>query len=156
MPITTNQNQKETKPVTNKNTEVTRPAQEFPLLETSQAMQKTLRMIDEKLNAQEFDPLKLLRIKVEKGSGEFLFIVETASGSESARTLVGAITAYRVSRTYWGRAYTGSRERPACTSKNGLIGEGKPGGKCTECPLALFDRKTNQPPECKELRQLLI
>lgn len=143
--------------------EVAQPRRDYPLLESAQAMNKTLRLIDENLGSQKFSILNLSRIKVPSGGG-LEFRVETASGIENARTVVGVITAYRQARAYWQKAFGSGKGKqpPDCSSKDGFTGEGRPGGDCTKCPLAVFgtarlpDGSQGAGQACKELRQLLI
>lgn len=144
------------------------PAQEvipaesdYPLLDQPQAMQSVLRLINENLGEQQFNVLNLPKVKL---SRDGVFQIETAGGVETERSITGVITAFRQARIYWGRPYTGQnlKQPPSCTSMDGFIGVGDPGGDCTKCPYAQF--KTARNPDgsqgagqaCKELRQLLI
>jgi len=143
--------------------EVIAPRRDYPLLSDPQAMQKTLRLIEENLGGQKFSPLNLSRIKVPSGDDD-RFKVETASGTERQAVIVGVITAFRQARAYWAKAYgTGRGQQPPdCTSHDGFTGIGNPGGDCTTCPLAAFgtarqpDGAQGAGQACKELRQLLI
>lgn len=144
-------------------TQVIAPRRDYPLIESQQTMRRALALIDENLGNQKFSILNLSRIRVPSG-GALEFRVETASGIENHRTLTVVITAYRMARAYWRKPYgTGKgKQPPDCSSKDGFIGEGDPGGDCAECPLAAFG--TAQLPDgsqgagqaCKELRQLLV
>ena len=136
------------------------PTSEYPLLESPQAMQNMLRLIAENLGRQKFDILSLPRIKVLKDG---IFQVETAAGMEPAKALNSVITAYRQSRIYWGKPYSGaSKEPPSCTSTDGFIGVGDPGGACEKCPFKEFNTARNPDGSlgagqaCKELRQMLV
>jgi hypothetical protein len=135
---------------------------DYPLLTDPGAMRKVLALIDENLGGQQFDPLSLSRIKVPSGDDRE-FKVETASGVERASAVIGMITAFRPARAYWKKPYGSGRVGPPdCSSRDGFMGEGDPGGRCTECPMAAF--KTARLPDgsagpgqaCKDLRQLLI
>lgn len=136
--------------------------QEFPLLKTPEAMGRIIRLIDENLGGQKFNVLNLPRIKMSKETG--LFQIELAGGMETERNLFCVITAFRPARIYWGRAYNPAqgKQPPACTSMDGFVGVGDPGGNCAECPWAQFKSARNPDGSqaagqaCKELRQMLV
>jgi hypothetical protein len=144
------------------NTLVRGVRKDYPLLENPQAMPKILRLIDENLVGGNFSPFNFSRIKVPSGN-DTEFKVETASGVERHSSLTGVITAFRAARAYWKRPYgTGRSGPPDCSSKDGFLGEGDPGGRCTDCPFAAFgtahspDGSGGPGTACKELRQLLV
>lgn len=142
--------------------EVMLPRRNYPILEKPQAMSKILRLIDENLSGQQISPLNLSRIKVPSGD-DTDFKIETASGVERQRAILGVITAFRPARAYWKKAFgTGRAGPPDCSSTDGFTGVGDPGGSCPECPLAAFgtarmpDGSQGPGQACKEVRQLLV
>lgn len=139
--------------------EIIPPESEYPLLDQPQMMQRVLRRIKDNLDGQKFDILQLPRVKVTRDG---VFQIETPAGIETARQLTGVIVAFRQARIYWGRAYTGAKDLPSCTSQDGFIGVGNPGGDCATCPYSQFKSAKNPDGSqaagqaCKELRQLLL
>lgn len=49
----------------------------------------------------------------------------------------------------------GSKEPPLCSSQNGKIGVGDPGGRCSDCPEAEFG-PDNLPPRCSQKKPIYI
>lgn len=142
--------------------EVLAVRKDYPMLKDSRAMQKVLARIDETLGGHQFSPLDLSRIKVPAGD-DHDFKIETPSGVERRTAIIGTIVAFRAARAYWQKPYgVGRSGPPDCSSKDGFIGEGNPGGDCTSCPLAAFnsaraaDGSAGPGQACKELRQLLV
>lgn len=142
------------------------PAEEtsdYPLIESPEAMRSVLTLIDENLGAQKFSVLNLSRIKVPAGGGTE-FRVEGAAGPQSERQLQVVITAFRQARIYWKKAFGtgGGKKPPDCTSTDGFLGVGDPGGECSRCPFAAFGTSKNPDGSpgtgqaCKEIRQLLV
>lgn len=136
---------------------------DYPLIESPEAMQSVLALIDENLGPQKFSVLDLSRIKVPAGGGAE-FRVDSAAGPQSERQLVAVITAFRQARIYWKKAFgtAGGKRPPDCTSIDGFQGIGDPGGECSRCPNAAFGTSTNPDGSkgtgqaCKEIRQLLV
>ena len=142
--------------------EVLAVRKDFPMLKDSRSMQKVLARIDETLGGHQFSPLMLSRIKVPSGDDRD-FKIETPTGVERRSSIIGDIVAFRAARAYWQKPYgVGRSGPPDCSSKDGFIGEGDPGGDCTTCPLAAFnsaraaDGNAGPGQACKELRQLLV
>lgn len=135
----------------------------YQLMESREKFSEVLTLIDENLTAQRFNVLNLPRIKVPAG-GAREFRVMDASGEEPLRTLSGVITAFRQARVYWKKAYGsgGGKKPPDCSSTNGFVGVGEPGGECALCPYAQFGTALNPDGSkgagqaCKDIRQLLI
>jgi hypothetical protein len=140
---------------------VERPA-EYPLVASPQVMQGVLQMIDDNFSQQRFDVLKLPRIRVLRDAA--MFQVETAAGLLTERILSGILGGFRTARVYWGdRPYNPTlKQPPACTSTDGFVGIGEPGGNCRDCPFAKFKTARNADGSqgagqaCRELRQMLF
>ncbi|HXA25627.1 MAG TPA: hypothetical protein VNW90_25390 [Acetobacteraceae bacterium] len=145
----------------NQTIEVPTVRKDYPLLQPG-AMRKVLALIDENLGGQQFSPRSLARIKVPSGDDRD-FKVETPGGVERRSSVTGVITAFRQARAYWKKPFgVGRVGPPDCSSKDGFIGEGDPGGNCTDCPMAAFnsaraaDGSAGPGQACKDLRELLI
>jgi hypothetical protein len=83
------------------------------------------------------------RLKVPAGGGTTW---ELPDGS-AVKAVEVCILARRINRVYYARPYTGEETQPDCISRDGVTGEGTPGGECASCPLGQFHGST--PPECR-------
>lgn len=93
-------------------------------------------------------------VKVPAGGGTS-FSVPELSGDVDHKTIEGVIVSFSDTRSYWEGEYTGGNEAPECSSSDGLVGVGKPGGKCGTCVMSKFaEDGTGQP--CKERRVMYI
>jgi hypothetical protein len=101
----------------------------------------------------EFD---LPKITIPTGGG-LAFTVPTLEGETTVPELVGVIVFTRDTRTYYktGIEEGGGGNPPDCSSTNGLIGIGKPGGNCSTCPLSKFG-DDDEKPACKRGKQLFM
>lgn len=131
---------------------------EFPLLEDTNGI---LALFDEKLaDGGGLPVLDLPRIRVASG-GATNFRVETATGEESPQKIEGVLVSYRTARVYW-KAKAVGKKPPDCSSIDGFIGVGDPGGECAKCPFARFgsalkpDGSKSTGQACKEIRQALF
>ena len=78
---------------------------------------------------------------------------------ETTDVIEGVIVFHKLSRARWEGEYKGGGEPPVCTSRDGITGEGTPGGKCQACPYAKFTENAkgeNERPECRVVKQLFI
>lgn len=108
------------------------------------------------------DEFSLARIKMPSGGGEF-YTIPTPDGSEPVKTIDAIVIFQRTTRAYWpSRDMTG--DAPQCSSKDGLVGHGDPGGDCPSCPFAQWGSEPPRKPggangkgqACKQMRQLLL
>lgn len=88
----------------------------------------------------ELGPGDLDRVKVPAGGG-VVWEVPSASGDLAVKALDGVICAWELPRSYWKESFdsTGGGTPPDCSSPDGILGVGDPGGACTDCPLAQFE-----------------
>lgn len=136
--------------------------QPYPLLIPAQAA-NVLQLLDDNLGAQNFSILNLPRIQVPSGGG-LNWRIATLAGEIAEKEIEGIVVAWRPARVFWQESYSGgaSGKPPDCSSKDGLVGVGNPGGSCTECPYAQFGSAllpNGQPgpgQACKDIRQLLV
>ena len=73
----------------------------------------------------------------------------------------GIIVFHKNARVYYEHSYeeTGGGQQPDCMSRDGIRGEGVPGGLCPKCPLSKFvkhDDGTTDRPACREMKRLFI
>ena len=143
--------------------EVIPAANPYPLEPAN--MHEIIGLIEENLRGRPISIQEFQRIKVPSGGG-LAYRMDTASGEESPRTFEGIIIAWRSARIYWRKAYGGkggSKKPPDCTSIDGFVGVGDPGGDCGQCPYARFgsainpiDGSPSGGQACKDIRQALV
>jgi len=136
---------------------VTPSGSEYPLLRLG-TTQDLLDIFRDNLGAAGLDTLDLPRVKVPSG-GALSWAIGTLDGEESAKELEGIVLSWRPARLYWKKAIGegGGRKPPDCTSRDGFIGVGDPGGNCAQCPFAQFGSATKGTGQaCKQVRQLLL
>lgn len=98
------------------------------------------------------------RITCPTGGG-LAFTVPSLAGPTSETDIEGVIIAWKEPRAYWIRGFdeSGGGSPPDCSSDDGLMGYGSPGGKCADCALSRFgsdDRGEAQ--ACKQMRFLFM
>lgn len=100
----------------------------------------------------EFD---LPRIKVNPGTA--LWLIPTLEGDQTAQSIEGVIVHARDTRAYYKSKDAGNVP-PDCSSSDGISGNGKPGGKCADCPLAEWDSAPDggAGQACKASKQLFM
>lgn len=134
----------------------------YPLLRP-QASRSVLDLLNDSpvLSQQNFSPLNFARIQMPSG-GSLAFRVQTLAGEQPEKQLEGIIIAWRQARIFWREGFGGGRKPPDCSSKDGFIGVGDPGGRCADCHFAQFGTATlpNGNPgagqACKDIRQILL
>jgi len=103
----------------------------------------------------------LTKVKVPSG-GSLFFSVPTLEGDEAVKDLRGIIIHTQAANALWTGAFDGSKNPPNCTSEDGLVGCGEPGGECASCPFNQFgsgsDAKGNQTKgkACKNMMKVFI
>jgi hypothetical protein len=98
------------------------------------------------------------RITVPSGGG-LAWMVPTINGAAMPMpSLEGIIAAWADRRAYWPRPVSeGAGSPPDCSSKDGLRGEGTPGGECARCPHAQFgSASSGRGQACRLTRELLF
>jgi len=97
------------------------------------------------------------RITVPLGGG-INWTVPTLEGEDSAKSLDGIIVHWTSPRAYWATGMeTGGNTAPDCSSHNGEIGYGQPGGDCLRCPLnAWGSAEGGSGKACKEKRMIFL
>ena len=119
---------------------------------------KAMAIFRENLGDEPIDVNDLPKIKVPAG-GATVWAVPTATGEdEPVKELRGIIVASRNTRAYWPGEYSGSKDRPDCSSHDGISGFGIPGGSCLTCPMAQWgsDPKGGDSQACKKVQMIFV
>jgi len=97
----------------------------------------------------------LSRIKIANGLAQW--VIEDAEGDKTEPYVQGVIVHIHDVRTYYPSKHTRNIP-PDCSSRDGKTGHGKPGGICTECPLAQWDSADgdSSAQACKQGKVLLM
>ena len=90
--------------------------------------------------------------------GKGRWTLQTASGEVQASALQGVIIGDFERRRYWAERYDkkDDKRRPDCSSPDGIVGVGSPGGRCQDCRLSHFGGDKNQQPACRHYHDLLV
>lgn len=103
---------------------------------------------------QRLSPFDLDVVKVPSGAGAAMWSVQTLDGEEAVKTVEGIAILQRTVRSYWHESLeaNGGGSPPDCSSPDGQIGRGDPGGECMDCPMAEFgsDTKNGRGQACKQ------
>lgn len=106
---------------------------------------------DDQVNEFDID-----RVKIPSG-GSTTWEVSTLDGEESVKDFSGIIVAWANRRAYWPGKFSGGNEPPQCSSQDGIIGVGDPGGECDSCPLSQFGSDDDEIGQaCKAMRLLFM
>jgi len=109
----------------------------------------------------ELNIFDLDRVKVPTGGGN-AWKVATLEGFESTPFIDGIIVYFEDIRAYWQTAYEDSPDGPPdCSARSGvgggMVGQGEPGGNCTECPFSQFgSAHKGEGQACKAGRRLFM
>lgn len=111
----------------------------------------------ENLGDDGLSEFSLDRIRIPAGGG-IAFEIPTLEGSDSAKTIEGVVVGWKTVRGYYANAYDGSNNPPDCSSNDGEVGMGDPGGYCSDCPLNAWgsDPKGGKGKACAEKRMLFV
>lgn len=113
-------------------------------------------LITETIGEEQITARDLDRVKV-PGAGGTTWEVPTLEGDVGMKAISGVIVARATRRAYWPAKFSGSNDPPECSSDDGRIGHGAPGGECAECPFNEFGSADDGISKaCKEMRQLFI
>lgn len=101
--------------------------------------------------------LQFDHIKVPSG-GSIAFEVPGADENDTqmVKELVGVIICNHPAYAYYKDKYTGGSNPPDCSSYDGKIGIGAPGGNCEICPFNKFGSGDGKSKACKNRRMLYI
>lgn len=116
-------------------------------------------LLEDNLGGDTLDRFSLTRIKVPTG-GNIAWTMDRLEGPNPEKEIQGIIPYWRTTRSYWKEAYgEGDGDTPPdCSSQDGYIGEGNPGGECALCPLNQWDSdpRGSGGKACKEIRSVFL
>jgi hypothetical protein len=116
---------------------------------------KFAAILKENLGAGGISQGELTRIKVPAGGGTS-WTVPSITGDESVKTITGIIVHFADVRGFWPEKFTGEGNPPNCSSTDGIVGMGDPGGMCATCPMNQFGTGTDaagKPSDSKACRE---
>jgi hypothetical protein len=134
-------------------------ASEYAVLEHT--VEDLQNIIAANLGNSNLGPGDLDKIKVPAGGGTTWELI-TLDGEVETKEFDGVIAGWKEQRAYWEEKYSGGSSPPDCSSDNGIVGVGNPGGDCSECPYAQFESAKNDKGEpapgqaCKQVRVMAI
>lgn len=135
------------------------PTEGFYLAPYAGKMDELRQTIEDNIGADQIVPRELPRIRIPTGGGK-LWEVPTLEGPENFATLPLVIVHWKTMRIRWGMTFDQSDGGPPlCTSDDGLMGAGDPGGACRTCPCNRFgtaDGGTKPGKDCREVRALFV
>lgn len=129
----------------------------FPVLLNN--VEDTLEALRENLGDQALSPFDLERVTIPLG-GNTTWTLSTLDGDVDQKEIVGVIVAVQSARAFWRVEFSesGGGTPPDCSSDDGKIGNGDPGGSCLSCPYNEFGSKTQgkRGKACKEIKRVFL
>ncbi|MDQ5987791.1 MAG: hypothetical protein CSYNP_03537 [Syntrophus sp. SKADARSKE-3] len=124
---------------------------------------EAMAIFRDNLGGEPLEMNDLVKIKIPSG-GSTVWEIPTLEGEpEAIKDLQGIIVAVRNTRAYWPNEFTGAKEKPACSSEDGIVGIASPnsdltGGTCATCPMAEWgsSAKGGNAQACKKVQLVFI
>jgi len=88
--------------------------------------------MQEEMEGLEFS---FINVRIPSGGGLAFELPTDDEEPELIRELTGVIVHHHPVNAYWSTEYEGQNDPPDCSSLDGKIGIGSPGGACKSCPL---------------------
>lgn len=108
-------------------------------------------IISDNLAGQDVGEFDLPRVTLPAGGATQWEIDSPLTGTVAMPELEGIVVYTRQTRAYW-ESQDATGDPPQCSSRDGVVGVGKPGGECRTCPFAQFgsDEKSGRGQACKQ------
>jgi hypothetical protein len=109
--------------------------------------------------AEEFDGLTLSFEKIKiPAAGSIVFEVPGSEPGcpDTVKEFSAVILHHHALNAYYKEKYTGGANPPDCSSMDGKVGIGNPGGVCKTCPLNKFGSGGNKKKACQNRRRLFL
>lgn len=136
-------------------TELTKYTPPKALVLEGDAVVKVQNALKKNLQGAAMSEFDLPRVKINTGTA--LWLVPDMSGEVTIPHIECVVPFARDMRVYWASKDAGNVP-PDCSSRDGITGNGKPGGACKECPFSKFDSAPEGGPgqACKQIKKLFI
>lgn len=112
------------------------------------------------LEGEELGPQNLTRIRIPSGGGKAFAVPSVDGDDQVTKTVSGVILHARTQRAYWMTSFDegGGGNPPDCSSQEGRIGFGSPGGICKDCPLNKFGSAGEEKggKACREMKLVFL
>lgn len=120
-------------------------------------IEETRAAIAENMGDGGMNPAQLDRVKIPSGGGLSWELPSLDGDVETARELQGIIVHWHDVRAYWPMKFSGAGSGPpVCSSADGRVGKGKPGGPCSTCAFSQWESGDNGGQACKQARLLYL
>lgn len=103
-------------------------------------------------------PTSFDRIKIPTGGGlTFEIPGDDPNNPDVVKEIIGVIVDHHPINAYWSQKFEGQNNPPDCSSLDGKIGIGVPGGNCKTCPYNQFGSDpTGRGKACKNMHRIYI
>lgn len=133
------------------------PTVNFPVLLNN--VEDTMLALKENLGGAALSPFDLERVSIPAGGGT-TWTLSTLDGDVETKEITGVIVAVQTARCFWREDFSvsGGGTPPDCSSDEGTIGVGDPGGSCETCPYNTYGSKAagKRGKACKEIRRIFL
>lgn len=115
-------------------------------------------ILEENLGGGTFKPSDLDQVKVPTGGQIVWSVVNEAGEDDAVKELTGIIVHQSPSQmALYMKAYTGESNPPDCSSRDGVVGVGTPGGDCKTCRYNQWESaESGKGKRCKEHKVLYV
>ena len=133
------------------------PDTSYPVL--AMRAERLSKVISANLGNSRLSEFDVDRLHVPTGGGTLWEIPTLEGEPEHAKDVTGIVVFWKEPRAYWKENFddSGGGTPPDCSSEDGTIGVGDPGGSCAVCPLAEFGtHHKGRGQACKQMRVLFM
>ena len=110
----------------------------------------------ENLGGEGISPFHFDRLSFPTAGVTHWTIYDSLLGEETPlKEIIGVVFHQSTNRSYWSAEFSGTGVQPDCSSDNGIVGQGSPGGVCNSCPNNRFGSR-GRGKACKESRELYL
>ncbi len=105
----------------------------------------------ESLNASDLEMVKV------PAAGGTNWMVQSIGGEVACKDITGVVVFMMNRRSFWSKPMgEGGSEKPDCSSNDGVVGVGAPGGACSHCPMSEWGSGKNNSQACRQSRLIFV